>query len=247
MIKCFKKAISSVLAATMLATSFTAMPINTFAATSFSTAGGWFETLYAEWSGNKSDVTGVSYSGTASGSLTGDDLTYLVRQDGSNVRVDIPGLKAGTYNLTVTTKSGNITKDNIKVYEYDRSGYAHYDAHKEGVTGIGAYNDDGTLKSNAIVVYVTEENKNTVQLPGYTGDSYPAGIGNILNYKSEDANGVTGGGKIDIVKQLREEGIPLDIRFVGTIRGGDSNTSNNPPAENIKGLTGYNTTTNGGT
>lgn len=247
MIKCFKKAISSVLAAAMLATSFTAMPINTFAATSFSTAGGWFETLYAEWSGNKSDVTGVSYSGTASGSLTGDDLTYLVRQDGSNVRVDIPGLKAGTYNLTVTTKSGNITKDNIKVYEYDRSGYAHYDAHKEGVTGIGAYNDDGTLKSNAIVVYVTEENKNTVQLPGYKGDSYPAGIGNILNYKSEDANGVTGGGKIDIVKQLREEGIPLDIRFVGTIRGGDSNTSNNPPAENIKGLTGYNTTTNGGT
>mgnify|MGYP002458325155 CR=1 FL=1 len=247
MIKCFKKAISSVLAAAMLATSFTAMPINTFAATSFSTAGGWFETLYAEWSGNKSDVTGVSYSGTASGSLTGDDLTYLVRQDGSNVRLDIPGLKAGTYNLTVTTNSGTITKDNIKVYEYDRSGYAHYDAHKEGVTGIGAYNDDGTLKSNAVVVYVTEENKNTVQLPGYTGDQYPAGIGNILNYKSEDANGVTGGGKIDIVKQLREEGIPLDVRFVGTVRGGDSNTSNNPPAENIKGLSGYNTTTNGGT
>ena len=247
MIKCFKKAISSVLAAAMLATSFTAMPINTFAATSFSAAGGWFETLYAEWAGNKSDVTAVSYSGTASGSLTGDDLTYLVRQDGSNVRLDIPGLKAGTYNLTVTTNSGTITKENIKVYEYDRSGYAHYDAHKEGVTGIGAYNDDGTLKSNAVVVYVTEENKNTVQLPGYTGSQYPAGIGNILNYKSEDANGVTGGGKIDIVKQLREEGIPLDVRFLGTIRGGDSNTSNNPPAENIKGLTGYNTPTNGGT
>ena len=247
MIKCFKKAISSVLAAAMLATSFTAMPINTFAATSFSAAGGWFETLYAEWAGNKSDVTAVSYSGTASGSLTGDDLTYLVRQDGSNVRLDIPGLKAGTYNLTVTTNSGTITKDNIKVYEYDRSGYAHYDAHKEGVTGIGAYNDDGTLKSNAVVVYVTEENKNTVQLPGYTVSQYPAGIGNILNYKSEDANGVTGGGKIDIVQQLRAEGIPLDVRFVGKIRGGDSNTSNNPPAENIKGLTGYNTTTNGGT
>lgn len=247
MIKCFKKAISSVLAAAMLATSFTAMPINTFAATSFSAAGGWFETLYAEWAGNKSDVTAVSYSGTASGSLTGDDLTYLVRQDGSNVRLDIPGLKAGTYNLTVTTNSGTITKDNIKVYEYDRSGYAHYDAHKEGVTGIGAYNDDGTLKSNAVVVYVTEENKNTVQLPGYTGSQYPAGIGNILNYKSEDANGVTGGDKIDIVQQLRAEGIPLDVRFVGKIRGGDSNTSNNPPAENIKGLTGYNTTTNGGT
>lgn len=247
MIKCFKKAISSVLAAAMLATSFTAMPINTFAATSFNAAGGWFETLYAEWAGNKSDVTAVSYSGTASGSLTGDDLTYLVRQDGSNVRLDIPGLKAGTYNLTVTTNSGTITKENIKVYEYDRSGYAHYDAHKEGVTGIGAYNDDGTLKSNAVVVYVTEENKNTVQLPGYTGSQYPAGIGNILNYKSEDANGVTGGGKIDIVQQLRAEGIPLDVRFVGKIRGGDSNTSNNPPAENIKGLTGYNTTTNGGT
>ena len=246
MIKCFKKAISSVLAATMLATSFTAMPINTFAATSFSTAGGWFETLYAEWSGNKSDVTGVSYSGTASGSLTGDDLTYLVRQDGSNVRLDIPGLKAGTYNLTVTTKDGSITKENIKVYAYDRSGYAHYDAHKEGVTGVGAYNDDGTLKSNAIVVYVTDENKNTVQVPGYTGDEYPKGIGNILNYKSTDANGVTGGSKVDLVKQFREEGIPLDIRFVGSVVAGDSNTRNNPPAENINGLTVYNQAVNGG-
>ena len=246
MIKCFKKAISSVLAATMLATSFTAMPINTFAATSFSAAGGWFETLYAEWSGNKSDVTGVSYSGTASGSLTGDDLTYLVRQDGSNVRLDIPGLKAGTYNLTVTTTDGTITKENIKVYAYDRSGYAHYDAHKEGVTGVGAYNDDGTLKSNAIVVYVTDENKNTVQVPGYTGDEYPKGIGNILNYKSTDANGITGGGKVDLVKQFREEGIPLDIRFVGSVVGGDANTRDNPPAENINGLTVYDQAVNGG-
>lgn len=44
------------------------------------TAGGWNETIYAQIAGiSKADVTGVSYSGTMSGTLTGDDFTYLVR------------------------------------------------------------------------------------------------------------------------------------------------------------------------
>jgi|GEM_PF-3845048 len=43
-------------------------------------SGGWNEMLYATVSGvSDSQVTGVSYSGAASGKLTGNDLTYLVR------------------------------------------------------------------------------------------------------------------------------------------------------------------------
>ena len=84
------------------------------------------------------------------------------------------------------------TRNGIQVYEYDRSGYAHFNYDE----GVGAYNNDGTPKDNAIIVYVTEENKNTVEIPGYEGHapvSYTssssgetwtretAGIGNILN------------------------------------------------------------------
>lgn len=43
-------------------------------------AGGWNETIYAQIAGiSKADVTAVSYSGTMSGELTGDDFKYLVR------------------------------------------------------------------------------------------------------------------------------------------------------------------------
>ena len=48
----------------------------------------------------------------------------------------------------------------MKVEAYDRSGYAHFNY----TQGVGAYNDDGTLKDNAIVLYVTDQNKNSVEL-----------------------------------------------------------------------------------
>ena len=92
------------------------------ASAEFTSVGGFSETIYAQISGVKdADVTGVSYSGTASGELTGQDLEYLVRDKNGGVRVDIPGVKPGTYTLTVTTKSGTITKSGISVDAQDRS------------------------------------------------------------------------------------------------------------------------------
>ena len=64
---------------------------------------------------------------------------------------------------------------NVDVMEYDRSGYAHFNYNE----GVGAYKDDGTLKDNAIVLYVTDATKNTVELK-YNGKTV-RGIGNILN------------------------------------------------------------------
>lgn len=225
--KCLKKTLSGVLAAAML---FSSVSIsNVFAAPSFSQVGGWFESIYAEIpSISDADVTGVSYSGTMSGTLSGDDFTYLVRDMSGGVRIDIPGLKAGTYTLTVTTKSGTITKDNIVVNNYDRSGYAHYNY----TDGVGAYNDDGTLKANAKVLYVTNDNKNTVTVSSSDGTTV-TGIGNILNSagskpKTNDKGTVLStviNTNQDIIRKLAEDGTPLAVRFIGDVKAPEGLTA----------------------
>lgn len=85
----------------------------------------------------------------------------LIRDNGNgNARVDILGLPAGEYNVKIKPSSGSeITlPEAVAVTAYDRSGYAHFNYS----SGVGAYNDDGSLKDGAIVIYVTDANKNTV-------------------------------------------------------------------------------------
>lgn len=189
-------------------------------AASFSQVGGWLESIYAILPGlSDSDITNVSYSGPVSGKLSGEDFTYLVRSTDGGVRIDIPGLRAGTYSLTVTTTSGTVTQEGIEVLAHDRSGFAHWNY----TEGVGAYNDDGTLKEGAIVLYVTEENKNTVSVTSSDGTTV-SGIGNILNSGGQDTTG-TGttakGGKANtnqsILKKLALDGTPLVVRIVGTV------------------------------
>ena len=89
-----------------------------------------------------------------------NELIRLTEDDNTVCRADIVGLAAGSYNVKITT-SGNSeisVPTAIKVEAYDRSGYAHF----KYSDGVGAYKDDGTLKDNTIVVYVTDENKDTV-------------------------------------------------------------------------------------
>ncbi len=186
----------------------------------FRCVGGWNESIYAEIDGiSDKDVTGVSWSGTSQGSLTGEDLTYLVRDVNGCVRIDIPGLKAGTYTLRVTTANGVYTQKDIAVNAYDRSGFAHYNYSE----GVGAYNDDGTLKDNAIVLYVTNENKNTVTVTSKDGTTV-SGIGNILNSAGMAASGKTTtskGGKANtnsgIIRKLALDGTPLVVRIIGNV------------------------------
>lgn len=180
---------------------------------------GWNESLYMELSNVKdSNVTSVSYSGAMSGTLSGEDLEYLVRDYNGGVRVDIPGLKAGTYSVTVKTNKGDVTKTGISVASHDKSGYAHFNY----TSGVGAYNDDGTLKSNAIVLYVTDSNKNSVSVTSKDGTKV-TGIGNILNSAGRDSgNGATSkGGKpntnAEIIKKLAKDGTPLVVRIVGDV------------------------------
>lgn len=123
--------------------------------------GGWFETAYAEWDASKigSNVT-VSYKESSASSYTNVDKE-LIRGN----RVDIPGLKGNTsYDVKITGSSGS-AEFTVTPMAYDRSGYAHWNRSE----GVGAYNNDGTLKSGVTVIYVTNENKDTITYGGKTG------------------------------------------------------------------------------
>lgn len=182
-------------------------------------AGGWNEMLYLVVAGvSDADVTAVSYSGPTSGSLTGQDFEFLVRDVSNGTRVDVTGLTAGVYSITMETTKGNVTVSNIGVGEQDRSGYAHFNY----TTGVGAYNDDGTLKDNAVVLYVTNDNKDTVSITSKDGTTVK-GIGNILNSAGQDnGSGATSKGgtpntNSDIIEKIAKDGTPLVIRIIGNV------------------------------
>ncbi len=124
-----------------------------------------------------------------------NDTTYkdvdkeLIRNMGSYVRVDIVGLKQGNYSV----KIGNNLLNDIIVYPYDRSGYAFFNYDD----GVGAYNNDGTLKDNALVIYVSDATKNSVT----------AKIDN-KEYK----------GLVDILQNARKSNVPIVIRILDSIK-----------------------------
>lgn len=124
-------------------------------------AKGWLESAYATWTPSASaDSYNVYYSGEGITDRLVD--TQLIRSYGSYYRVDVPGLKAGSYTLKIVPVSGGAEGEAtvtpaVTVLPHDRSGYAFYNNHVPG-----AYKTDGTLKANAQVIYITENTKNTV-------------------------------------------------------------------------------------
>ncbi|MBE6136796.1 MAG: hypothetical protein E7176_00165 [Erysipelotrichaceae bacterium] len=91
----------------------------------------------------------------------------LIRENTTTIRADILGLTQGTYTITIKLTGTDVSEEkSVTVYQADRSGYAHFVADTDA---IGAYNEDGSLKSNADVIYVSNETKNTVTYGSYTG------------------------------------------------------------------------------
>lgn len=127
-------------------------------------------------------------------------------------RADAVGLASGAYDLKVTYTKDNetvvgATVSNIRVVSYDRSGFA-FCSNQYNSTGdaSGAYNADGTLKSNARVLYVSASNAKTVQLSVNTkeGEAVLAGLQNILDAYEDGV-----------------ESRPLAIRVLGEITAAD--------------------------
>ena len=129
-------------------------PSNPSVSGAVTSCGGWFEEAYAEWDSSKigSNVK-VSYAPAGSTSFTAVD-SELIR----GTRVDIPGLKGNTeYTLNIAGSNGS-AQCTVKTMAFDRSGYAHWNYN----SGVGAYNNDGTLKSGVTVIYVTNSNKDSI-------------------------------------------------------------------------------------
>lgn len=163
---------------------------------------GWQESAYAKWT-LLSDAK--SYNVYVKGGQYADYTKVdqqLVRNYGSYGRVDVVGLKAGNYSLKVVAVDGNGAEtsaygiaDNLKVVNYDRQGFAH-----KGISdGVGAYNNDGTLKAGAKVLYVTKNTFTTIKA-SLNGEEY-TGIGNIL-----------------LAKQKGKDVTPLAVRVIGEIK-----------------------------
>lgn len=182
----------------------------------FSAIGGWAEACFAEWT----PVAGATNYNVYCKSLENQTEekvdAMLVRNYGSHIRVDVLGLAAGAYQLKVVPVAGGKEMDktivsNVSVEAHDRSGFAH----KDGAT-LGAYNNDGTLKKDALVIYVTEKNKATL-----TADIYTSSL------KTTTCTGISA-----VMKALQKgyEKRPIAIRLVGQITASgmtDSGDANN--------------------
>lgn len=145
--------------------------------------GGWFEAAYIEWK-VIADAKNYNVYIKAEGGEYARINKNLVRNYGTYGRADMVGLKAGTYKMKVVAvdadgaeMSWGVESDVITVKAHDRGGFAH----KDGVA-VGAYNNDGTLKANTQVLYVTDDNFDTVEgvIEQDKGPVTFVGVGNIL-------------------------------------------------------------------
>ncbi len=132
----------------------------------------------------------------------------LMLENGEKLDCYILGLAKGLYDVKIEQGEGEnyackVIPD-IDVEKQDRSGYAHF----KNEEGIGGYNDDGTVKEGARILYLTNENKNTVTL---------------------DINGTTYTGLVAILQanQYMEE--PLIIRVLDRITTNQWKTEGEAP------------------
>lgn len=130
-------------------------------------AKGWQESAYLKW---------APFEGASSYNVYVDDKkidAQLIRQYASYYRADVLGLKEGTYSVKVVPVNadgkeitGANTASNLVVKSYNREGFAHFK-----YAGVGAYNNDGTLKAGAKVLYITAKTAKTVSTTVNTGKS----------------------------------------------------------------------------
>ena len=175
-------------------------------------AAGWNESAYVEFA----KYPGASSYNVYVKSTSDADFTKidaeLVRDYAAYMRADVVGLKAGSCQLRVVpvdadgkeVTSAATTTDELTVAAYDRAGFAHLNV----TDGVGAYKNDGTLKADVRVIYVTAKTAKTVSLPVVTDskgkETTFTGIQAIVNGY-----------------QKGYEKRPLCVRFIGLIEKDD--------------------------
>ena len=177
-------------------------------------AAGWLESAYAQWTIDNQAEGYTAYIKKASQS----DSAYaridneLIRKYKNYYRVDAVGLAAGDYVIKVVpvkngkevTDKAQVTKT-LNVSSYDRSGFA-FSSESKYKTGSGAYNENGTLKKDAIVLYVTNDNAKTIKasVKEAKGEKEYTGLQTIIDaYTKSASKGI--------------ETRALDVRVIGCV------------------------------
>ncbi|MBQ0073023.1 MAG: Ig-like domain-containing protein [Prevotella sp.] len=172
--------------------------------------GGWYEAAYVKWSAVAGATDYYVYVKKAGGSYTKLDKE-LVRKYPSYFRADAVGLAAGSYQMKVVPVIGGtenaseaMESSAMTVVASDRNGFAHVGQS----AGVGAYKNDGTLKDNARVLYVTANDAKTVSLDMQVDNKG----------KMETRTGLQ-----DIIQayEKAQETRPLAVRIIGTIKAAD--------------------------
>ena len=189
---------------------------------------GWQESLYLKWT----PFAGAeSYNVYVKGGQYSDYTRIdkeLVRDYGTYARADVPGLIAANgYSVKVVPVTGGNEVESaaseatgINVANYSREGFAHLN-----YQGIGAYNDNGTLKDNAKVLYITSKTAKTI--------TTKVMVGNKLTE-------VTGLQSIIDAYQKGTDTTPLAIRIIGKISKDDlDKISSSAEGLQVKGKNAY--------
>lgn len=151
-------------------------------------SGGWMESAWLKWAPvDGADSYKVYYKKAGSSSYTEADKELIREYDGY-FRADIPGLSAGEYILKVVPVTGGAEGNGaetgtLSVENFVREGFAFSPNSPCGYT-TGGYNKDGTVNPAADIVYVTNENKNTVTINGDTAKG--VGINGIFAYREKN-------------------------------------------------------------
>ena len=162
------------------------------------------EAAYVEWTTVK-NAAKFEVTVTGNGKTTKIDDQLIREYKDGHWRADAVGLAAGEYTFTVSVANDDasdktsVTTDKVAVVNYDRTGFGWVNG-----TSSGAYNEDGTLKDNAIVLYLTEETKDTMTLDVVTSNKGATTLGT---------------GIVEILSLYKKgyDKRPLDIRIVGTV------------------------------
>ena len=185
----------------------------------------WLESVYLKW---------APFEGASSYNVYVDGKkidAQLIRQYASYFRADVLGLKAGSYSVKVVPvdaagkeMAGANTVSNLLVKNYNREGFAHFN-----FEGIGAYNNDGTLKSDAKILYITASTAKTVSTEVITG----------AKNKKQTVKGLQA---IIDAYQKGYDTTPIAFRIIGKVSLADlDGISSSAEGLQIKGKTGYST------
>lgn len=192
-------------------------------------ASGWFESGNITWQPIEQAHTYHVYYSTKEGPYLPLDKE-LIRNYENYGRADVLGLKEGDYRFKVVgvDSLGKEMPETATESLYfttkahDRGGFAHLN-----FQGIGAYNDDGTLKEGAKVLYVTSETAKTVSCDVVTNSK-----GTVQKF--------TGLQAIIDARQKGYDTTPLAIRIIGTITADDMDKfSSSAEGLQIKGKKAY--------